>query len=241
MDDVIVLDKVSVSYRQRQTLFRHSYFTALQDISFSVKKGETLGIIGRNGCGKSTLLKLLAGIYTPDNGTVQKADVKASLLTLSAGFDPNLNGIDNAVISGMMLGHTKKSVKQKLDEIINYAELGNFIYEPVKTYSSGMKARLGFSVAVQMKADVLLIDEVLGVGDAQFKKKAEKTMLSKINSDQTVVVVSHSADQIARLCQRAIWLERGRIRMLGNCNEVASEYKEFINSLKQEQQKLKAS
>lgn len=241
MDDVIVLDKVSVSYRQRQTLFRHSYFTALQDISFSVKKGETLGIIGRNGCGKSTLLKLLAGIYTPDNGTVQKADVKASLLTLSAGFDPNLNGIDNAVISGMMLGHTKKSVKQKLDEIIDYAELGNFIYEPVKTYSSGMKARLGFSVAVQMKADVLLIDEVLGVGDAQFKKKAEKTMLSKINSDQTVVVVSHSADQIARLCQRAIWLERGRVRMLGNCNEVASEYKEFINSLKQEQQKLKAS
>lgn len=238
MEDVISLEKVSVKYRQRHSLFRHSYFNALRDISFSVKKGETLGVIGRNGCGKSTLLKVLANIYQPDEGKVNTKGYKASLLTLSAGFDQNLTGKDNAIISAMMLGHTKQSVLAKLDEIIEYSELGDFIHEPVKTYSSGMKARLGFSVAIQMKADILLIDEVLGVGDAQFKKKAEKTMLNKIDSDQTVVLVSHSAGQIARLCQRAVWLEEGQIKMVGDCREVADSYKSFIDSIKNKQRTL---
>lgn len=232
MADVITLDDVSVLYRQRQSMFRHSYFHALKEISFKVKKGETLGVIGRNGCGKSTLLKLLAGIYQPDKGVVDRKGYKASLLTLAAGFDPNLSGIDNAIISAMMLGHSKREVMEKLDEIVDYSEVGEFIGEPVKTYSSGMKARLGFSVAIQMKADVLLIDEVLGVGDAQFKKKAEKSMLSLINSDQTVVLVSHSAGQIRRICQRAIWLEQGQLKRIGPCADVAAEYEEFMSEFK---------
>ena len=232
MSAVITLDNASVRYRKRQSLFRHNYFEALKGISFEVNKGETLGVIGRNGCGKSTLLKLLAGIYQPDQGTVERGDSKASLLTLSAGFDPNLSGIDNAIISAMLLGHKKKEIVEKLDEIVEYSELGDFIHEPVKTYSSGMKARLGFSVAVQMEADVLLIDEVLGVGDVKFKKKAEQTMMSKINSDQTVVLVSHSAGQIKKICQRAVWLEKGQVVMVGDCSEVADAYQEFMQDKK---------
>lgn len=232
MTTIVKLKGVNVKYRQRHSLFRHSYFHALKDVSFEVYKGETLGIIGRNGCGKSTLLKLLAGIFEPDGGTVERGNTKVSLLTLAAGFDNNLSGVDNAIISAMMLGHKKSDILRKIDEVIAYSELEEFINEPVKTYSSGMRARLGFSVAIQMEADVLLIDEVLGVGDANFKSKAEATMLSKINSKQTVVLVSHSAPQIKRICQRAIWVEKGEIMKIGNCHVVADAYQEFLNKLK---------
>ncbi len=232
MNAVISLKNASVSYRQRHSLFRHSYFEALKNISFDVNKGETLGIIGRNGCGKSTLLKLLAGIFQPDKGIVDKGDARVSLLTLAAGFDQNLSGIDNAIISAMLLGHKKSKILSKLDEIVEYSELEEFVGEQVKTYSSGMRARLGFSVAVQMHADVLLIDEVLGVGDANFSKKAEATMLDKINSEQTVVLVSHSARQIKRICQRAVWIEKGENMKVGNCHEVADAYHSFLNKIR---------
>jgi len=232
MATVINVTNATVKYRQRHSLFRHSYYKALDNVSFGLKKGETLGVIGRNGCGKSTLLKLLAGIYQPDIGSVDKGEASVSLLTLAAGFDPNLSGLDNAIISGMMLGHAKADIIEQLDDIIEYSELAEFIHEPIKTYSSGMKARLGFSVAIKMNADVLLIDEVLGVGDANFKKKAEATMLSKINSEQTVVLVSHSAAQIKKVCQRAVWIEKGKVQAVGDCIEVADAYQRFLDEIK---------
>ena len=230
MNALIEVENVTVKYRQRHSLFRHSYYNALKNVNFKINKGETLGIIGRNGCGKSTLLKLLAGIYQPNGGKVRKENVKVSLLTLAAGFDPQLSGIDNAIISGMLLGHDKKTIKSKLHSIIEYSELQDSIDQPVKTYSSGMKARLGFSVAVQMEADVLLVDEVLGVGDAQFRAKAEKTMLEKINSDQTVVLVSHSAQQIKRICQRAVWIDMGEIQEIGDTETVVNNYQKFLKN-----------
>jgi lipopolysaccharide transport system ATP-binding protein len=229
MEKVIRLQSVDVKYRLRHSLFRHSYYEALKDVSFDVHKGETLGIVGRNGCGKTTLLKLLAGIFQPDGGSVARGATKVSLLSLDAGFDPKLPGFENAVICAMMLGHRKSEVIKKLDDIIEYSELGEFIHEPVKTYSSGMRARLGFSVAIQMQADVILIDEVLSVGDANFQKKAEATMLARIDSDQTVVIVSHSEKQIRELCQRAVWLEDGRVRLADSCETVADAYQEYLD------------
>ena len=228
MEDLITLNSVSLKYRQRKSRFRHSYHQALTDVTFNIKKGETLGLIGRNGCGKSTLLKILAGIYQPDGGQVIKGDIKAALLTLSAGFDIELTGFENAIICSMLLGFRKKEVLPKLEQIAEFSELGAAMHKPVKTYSSGMRSRLGFSIAVLMEADVLLLDEVLAVGDAAFKKKAERTMLKRIHSEQTVVLVSHSTKQISKLCTRAVWLENGVVMGVGNAEEVASQYAQFL-------------
>lgn len=228
---MISLSDVSVKFRQRLSFFRHKYHHALTDINLDVNRGETLGIIGRNGCGKSTLLKVLAGIMTPDSGTVDTRNNKVSLQTLAAGFDQELSGTDNAIISSMLLGHSHKEARANLDRINEFAELGDNFYEPVKTYSSGMRARLGFAVAITMHADVLMVDEVLGVGDANFRKKAEDAILDKINSEQTVVFVSHSAGQIQRLCDRVVWLERGKIKLIGETRPVLKEYQSFLASL----------
>jgi ABC-type polysaccharide/polyol phosphate transport system ATPase subunit len=166
----------------------------------------------------------MAGIYKPDTGSIVRHCKSASLLSLGLGFDNELSGIDNAMILGMLLGARKSEVKAKLDEIVEFSELGRFINEPIKTYSSGMRSRLGFSVAVKMQTDLLLIDEVLSVGDASFKRKAEKAMMALIDSDQTVVFVSHGLEQVRKLCNRVVWLESGRIRRLGNTADVLSEY-----------------
>lgn len=229
-ETAIKLTGVSVRYRQRHSFFRHTYHVALESLDFEVRKGETLGVIGRNGCGKSTLLKLLAGIYTPDEGEVERFGNRASLLTLTAGFDPELSGYENAILSGMLLGNSKAVVMTLLDKIFEFSELKQAIYQPLKTYSSGMRARLGFAIAIIVNTDVLLIDEILGVGDVKFRQKAMKTLANRVNSDQTVVLVSHSGSRIRRLCQRAIWLEDGGIKVAGDSAKVVKAYETALKN-----------
>jgi lipopolysaccharide transport system ATP-binding protein len=225
MQDVVLSSKeISVRYRLRHSLFRHSYYDALKSISFDLYRGETLGIIGRNGAGKSTLLRVLSGICRPDVGMLINNGVKVSLLTLQLGFDPELSGKDNAILSGMLLGYRKHDVKRKLDEILEFSELGEFIEQPIKTYSNGMRARLGFSVAITMKPDVMLIDEVLGVGDAGFRKKAENVMKDRLRGEQTVVFVSHAAGQVRNLCDRVLWIENGKVKGIGETKKIMDEY-----------------
>lgn len=226
---VMELKSVSVIYKSRRSFFRHDLFKALVDLSFTIQRGETLGVVGSNGCGKSTLLKVLANIYGFDSGTITWHCKQVSLLALSLGFDAELSGRDNAIISGMLLGGRRKDVVEKLDEIIEFSELERFIDKPIKTYSNGMRARLGFSVAVKMNSDLLLIDEVMGVGDGKFRKKAEAAMINKINSDQTVVLVSHSISQVRRLCDRVLWLVDGKVKMIGKPEAVLQEYSTFID------------
>ena len=225
MDSLIKLENVSIKYKLKSKMNGESYFEPLRCINFELFRGETLGVIGRNGAGKSTLLKLLSKIYTPDSGVIKYQDgITVSLLTLQAGFDPELSGLDNILFSSLVLGFDKKKIEQQQSEIIEMSELGNFIHQPVKTYSSGMKSKLGFAIAVQMSPDVLLIDEALSVGDSKFKKKAEKIMVDKINSDQTVVFVSHSSSQVERLCDRVVWIENKVVRMVGEPKSVVKAY-----------------
>lgn len=221
---LIRLIDVGFTYRTLSGLFSIEKYQALKSINFEINPGETLGVIGSNGSGKSTLLKVLARIYKPDEGEIFYNVNKISLLSLALGFDPRLSGFDNAILSSMLLGATLRVAKQKVAAIIDFSELGEFASHSVRTYSSGMRARLGFSVALNMQADVLLIDEALAVGDAKFKAKSEKAIAEKVTSSQTVVLVSHSAAQINRLCDRAIWIERGRIVQSGDTNVVTAAY-----------------
>jgi lipopolysaccharide transport system ATP-binding protein len=204
---LISLKSVGVSYKLTGSFFKKSKsFDALNNISFDLYPGETLGILGRNGAGKSTLLKVLAGIIKPDRGEIVNYGATVSLLALNAGLDPNLTGRDNAVLSAVLQGCRKKYVESKLNEIQEFAEIGEFFFQPVRTYSSGMKSRLGFAVSTVINPDVLLLDEVLSVGDASFKIKAEKFMLDRLNSNQTVILVSHNEAQVKKLCTRTIEL-----------------------------------
>lgn len=202
----IRLKEVDYYYSQRKWM-RRTQYQALRKVNLEIYKGETLGVEGRNGSGKSTLLKLLAGIYEPSSGTIERFGNHVSLQTLSAGFDVELSGEDNALIGAMLLGHSKRDAQLKRLEIQELSELGEKFYEPVKTYSAGMRARLGFSTAITMNTDILLIDEVLGVGDTQFRAKAENIIAEKSASDLTVVIVSHSRKMLEQLCSRIIQIE----------------------------------
>ncbi len=225
MKPLISLENVSVRYKRHGNIFRRkTYFNALDGICLDVYPGETLGIIGDNGSGKSTLLRILAGIIKPDSGRIHNHGASISLLALQAGFDPNLNGRDNAVFSGMLQGASKKYIEDKINEIHEYSELGDFFFEPVRTYSTGMRARLGFSISTIISPDILMIDEVLSVGDQNFRKKAEKTMHEKIMSQQTVVLVSHSPKQIQSLCNRAILIRNGKNSFSGQPHDVLKTY-----------------
>lgn len=221
---LIRLIDVGFTYRTLSGMFSIEKYQALKSINLDICPGETLGIIGSNGSGKSTLLKVLARIYQPDAGKIVYHAKKISLLSLALGFDPRLSGLDNAVLSSMLLGATLKEAKQKLAEIMDFSELGEFADHPVRTYSSGMRSRLGFSVALNMKTDVLLIDEALAVGDAHFKAKSEKAIVERLTSSQTVVLVSHSGAQINRLCDRAVWIEKGEIVEEGDTDFVTRRY-----------------
>lgn len=199
---------------------------ALRHLNFQLFHGETLGVVGKNGAGKSTLLKLMAGIITPDEGRIVKNINTVQLLSLQVGFLQHLSGRENAILSGVLLGMTKQQVVDAMDSIIDFTELGAKIDDPVQTYSSGMKMRLGFAVANQSNPDILLIDEVLGVGDAQFKKKSRKVMIDRISSDKTVVLVSHHEDTIAEFCDRVIWLNQGESAEIGESTQVMDHYGE---------------
>lgn len=226
---ILALDRVGVYYQRRGGV-RH---WALEEISLSLHKGETLGVIGRNGAGKSTLLRLLAGIIRPDRGQYVSHGYQASLLSLQLGFVGHLSGRENIILSGLLLGMHLREIKERIDDVIAFAELEEFIDEPIETYSSGMKARLGFSAAFHVDPDILLIDEVLGVGDAEFVEKSKAVMQERIRSDKTVVLVSHNANVVGSLCDRAVWIDKGRSVAEGPTAEVLSEYQNSLRSLPQ--------
>ncbi len=213
----------------------YNIFTALDDVSFQIKKGDRYGIIGFNGAGKSTLLKLLAGVYDPTAGKIITKGKIAPLLELGAGFDPNYTGRDNVFLNGAFLGYPEEFLKEKFDEILEFSELGEAIDYHVKTYSSGMRAKLGFSIATIVEPDILIIDEILSVGDIKFRRKSADKMRSLINSGVTVLLVSHSVSQIRDLCNKAIWIDEGKIRMRGEVNKVCDAYVKAADDATKEQ------
>ena len=198
--------------------------TALDDVSFEIPKGDRVGIIGFNGAGKSTLLKVLAGVYDATEGTIEAKGKIAPLLELGAGFDSNYTGKDNIFLNGAFLGYSEEFLKEKYDEILEFSELGDAINYHVKTYSSGMRAKLAFSIATIVEPDILIIDEILSVGDIKFRKKSADKIRSLINSGITVLLVSHSVGQIRDLCNKAIWIDEGKLKMYGEVNEVCDAY-----------------
>lgn len=201
-----------------------SGFWALRNLSFEVEEGEILGVIGANGAGKSTLLRVIAGIYPPDEGSIQVDGKVSPLLSLGAGFRPDLSGRDNIYLNGVLLGLSKQKIDALYDEIVSFAELEEFVDEPVRTYSSGMIARLGFSIAMSVRPDILLIDEVLGVGDMRFQQKSKERMRQFMEHAKAIIVATHSMGFIRELCTRVIWLERGSVRMIGDTRDVVSRY-----------------
>lgn len=228
--NIISLHHIGLYYSRRNRFLKRSNFWALQDISFDVRTGETLGIIGRNGVGKSTLLRVLAGIIEPNTGEmyVYREGLRISLISLGAGFQPLLSGRENAILNGMMLGASKSEICSRLDDIKNFSELDGFFDEPVYTYSTGMRARLGFSVAYYVNPDVILLDEVLGVGDESFRNKSMDAMKERIKSNKTVVLVSHSVPLIREICDRLIWIENGKTQAQGEVSVVMDSYLESI-------------
>ena len=208
---------------------RFNEFWALKDVSFELKKGERLGILGLNGAGKSTLLKVIAGVYKPTKGSVQRYGHMAPMIELGAGFDPNYTGRENIFLYGSVLGFSKEFLMSKYDEILEFSELGEFIDVPIKNYSSGMKARLGFSIATVVEPEILILDEVLSVGDAKFRKKCEKKMKKMFDSGVTVLFVSHSLAQVKRLCNKAIILEHGQLIAKGDIDDVVEIYEKKID------------
>ena len=202
-------------------------FEALKGVSFDVVKGEILGIVGDNGSGKSTLLRTLAGIYSPDTGSVDTYGQSVSLMAIGAGFKKNLSGRDNILLSGMLLGFSKKEVIAKMDDIIEFSGLGARIDKSVRSYSSGMYSKLAFSITAILEPDILLIDEVFSVGDKRFKKKSAKKMRQLIkDANRTVVIVSHNLTNLQNLCTRVIWIDAGEIKMIGDPETVISAYSE---------------
>ncbi len=207
-------------------------FHALNNISFDVKKGEHLAILGFNGAGKSTLLKAIVGVYKPTTGKIEKCGVIAPLLELGAGFDPNYSGKENIFLYGAILGYSREYIESKYDEIVEFSELGNFINVPLKNYSSGMKARLGFSIATAVEPDVLILDEVLSVGDAKFRTKSLKKVQSMFEKGVTVLFVSHSIDQVKAICDTAILLDHGNIIAQGDVDTVSDIYDEMTRDVR---------
>jgi lipopolysaccharide transport system ATP-binding protein len=224
------LDNVSHSYHVSKKNFDKGKHHILNSVSLRLYKGETLGLVGRNGVGKTTMLRIMAGILAPTDGTVRIHPGKsASLLTLGLGFRGELSGRDNALLAAMLQGATQKQAASYLDSIREFSELEDSFEEPVKNYSAGMRARLAFTTALMTHVDVLLIDEILSVGDAHFRGKAQTAMTSRISGDQTVVFVSHMSDQIRDVCDRVIWLDKGSIIMEGTAEEVTEAYQSYID------------
>ena len=203
---------------------QYSTFTALEHVSFEVQKGETIGLIGRNGAGKSTLLKIISGIMKPTEGSVECRGNVVPMLELGSGFDMDLSGRENVYLNGAILGYTKPFLDAKFQEILDFSELGDFINLPIRNYSSGMLARLAFSIAAVVKPEILIVDEILAVGDAQFQEKSKRRMMELMGGGTTVLLVSHDIEQVKELCRRVVWLEHGRVREIGEAKEVCGAY-----------------
>ena len=232
--DLKITYKCVKSLSMRKSLFhlrksKLEVYEALRGISFEVKKGEIMGIVGKNGSGKSTLLRAIAGIFSADSGSIELESDSVSLLSIGVGFQKKLSGRENIILSGMLLGFSEQEVRDKMDEIIEFANLGKFIDMPVKTYSSGMYSKLAFSITAVIETDIMLIDEVLSVGDAKFKKKSYKKMQELImDENRTVVIVSHSTETLEKLCTSLLWLHEGEIKMQGDTKTVLDAYNEFM-------------
>ncbi|MDJ0655478.1 MAG: ABC transporter ATP-binding protein [Xanthomonadales bacterium] len=230
-EQLLCLERVSVTYTSG--LLRRQLTRALNEVSFSLNRGESLGVIGRNGSGKSTLMRVLADIIRPTSGNLRRSPgIRAALLALKVGFLPHLTGRENAFLSGMMLGMSRAEVRRRMDAIIEFSGLEDFIDDPLYTYSSGMKMRLAFSAGYQFEPDILLLDELLGVGDATFKHKSARVMRERIRSNATVVMVTHNTSRIVDLCDRLIWLEQGTIQADGTPEHVLPAYEDFVQQLK---------
>ena len=208
---------------------KYNEFWALQNVSFTVEKGDRVGILGLNGAGKSTLLKVIAGVFKPTEGSVTKHGKMVPLLELGAGFDQQYTGKENIYLYGAMLGYSKEFIDEKYDEIVKFSELKDFIDVPIKNYSSGMKSRLGFSIATVVSPKILILDEVLSVGDAKFRKKSEKKVLSMFDSGVTVLFVSHSLAQVQRICNKAMILEKGKLIAYGDLDTISKQYEKMTN------------
>lgn len=239
MDSIITVDNVSVHFRMDKNHTtslkewvvsflkgkqQYEEFHALENVTFDVKRGEIFGVIGRNGAGKSTLLKVVSGIYKPTSGKAVSAGRIAPMLELGSGFDQELSGHDNIFLNGAILGFTEDFLKQKYDEIVAFSELGEFIHQPIKTYSSGMMMRLAFSVATIVEPEILIVDEILAVGDASFQQKSRARMLELMKGGTTVLFVSHTMSQIREMCDRVLWLDHGTVKMIGETQQVCDAY-----------------
>lgn len=237
----VVVDNVSLKFRLykerndslKTALMRgrrstHEDFWALRGVSFEVPQGSTFGLIGRNGAGKSTLLKVLAKILYPDTGSIKVNGRMASMLELGSGFHPELSGRENVFLNASILGMSRKDTTKKFDEIVEFSGVGKFIDQPVKSYSSGMYVRLGFSVAINVEPDILVVDEILAVGDAGFKSKSRRKFQEFKKAGKTVIMVSHSAGNIREMCDTVAWIDHGQVREIGNATTVMDNYEEWI-------------
>lgn len=242
MENIVIdVKNLKIRYRSinkmsiRKSLFKLKkskvdIFEAVRGISFQVPKGQIMGIVGKNGSGKSTLLRAIAGVFSPDEGEIDLHGHSVSLLSIGVGFQKRLTGRENIYLSGMLLGFSEEEIGNKIDDIIEFSELGDFINKPVKTYSSGMYSKLAFSITAILETEIILIDEVLSVGDSKFKKKSYKKMKQLItNKDRTVVIVSHNNDTLNQLCDTVLWLHEGKIKMQGEPKEVLAAYEEFMS------------
>ena len=221
-DKIISLKETVVALLRGK--LKYKKFTALDDVSFSVEPGEVVGIIGKNGAGKSTLLKIIAGVLQPTKGSVSANGKIVPMLELGSGFDMELNGVENIYLNGAILGYTKEFLDSKFKEIVEFSELGDFINMPIRNYSSGMMARLAFSIATVVKPEILIVDEILSVGDAGFQAKSLKRMMELMSGGTTVLFVSHTLKQIEELCNRVVWLEDHKVKKVGDVKEICEEY-----------------
>lgn len=203
---------------------KKEYFWALKDINFRINKGDVVGIIGANGAGKSTLLKVVSGVYKPTTGTVTVNGKISPMIELGAGFDPELTARENIYLNGAILGYSKEFLEDKFDEIVEFSELKDFLDVPIKNFSSGMVAKLAFSISTIVDPEVLIVDEILSVGDIKFQEKSKNKMMSMIEGGTTVLYVSHSIDSIKQLCSKVIWLDHGKIVKMGDAKEICDEY-----------------
>ncbi len=231
--DVCINYRIMKNVTVRHNLFKkHSHeetFEAVKNVSFTVEKGGILGIIGRNGSGKSTLLRAIAGVFSPNSGSIDLKGHTVSLMALGVGFKENLTGRDNIALSGMLLGFSEHQIRDKMQEIVDFAEIGEFIDRPVRTYSSGMHSKLAFAITAMLETDIMLVDEVLSVGDERFKKKSLSKMKELItDKNRTVIIVSHSIDTLKSLCDEVMWIHDGELREMGEPKEVLEHYVEFM-------------